>query len=151
MRRKFFIFLMGMFFVGSTFAGVSSADMKEDTLALVKKGAEYIQKNGVEKAAEAFQGKEFKKGDLYLFAYDYKGNCLAQGAKPQLIGKNLWNLKDPSGKFIIRESVEIAKKGGGWLEYQWMHPYKKKLMEKESYIMPIEGQDVYVACGFFKD
>jgi len=143
--------LMGMFFVGSTFAGVSSADMKEDTLALVKKGAEYIQKNGVEKAAKAFQEKEFKKGELYLFAYDYKGTCLAQGAKPQFVGKNLWNLKTPTGTYLFRDLTATAKKGGGWMEYQWMNPYKKKLMTKESYIMPIEGKEIYVGCGFFKE
>ncbi|MBI4777120.1 MAG: cache domain-containing protein [Deltaproteobacteria bacterium] len=151
MAKRILAFLSVMVVMSMFVAGMASADPREDSLALVKKGAEYLKNNGPEKAAEAFTKDEFKKGDLYLFAYDYTGTCLAQGASPQLVGKNLWNLKTPTGTYLIQDIIELSKKGGGWLEYQWMHDYKKKLMTKESYIMPVEGMDALIGCGFFKE
>lgn len=151
MQRRILSFLTGILFVSMFVVGTASADMKEDALALVKKGNEFVQKNGIEKAAQAFQEKEFKQGDLYLFAYDFKGNCLAQGAKPEFVGKNLWNLKTPTGTYLFHDLTALAKNGGGWIEYQWMNPFKKKLMTKESFIMPVEGKEIFVGCGYFKE
>jgi cytochrome c len=151
MRKGLMAFLVGIFLVSTFLAASVSAGVKEDTMALVKKGAEFIQKNGMEKAVEAFKTGDFKQGELYLFAYDYKGTCLAQGVKPELIGKSLWNLRTVDGQYIIREQVGEAKKGGGWTEYQWMHEAKKVLMTKVTYVLPIEGMEAYVACGFYKE
>jgi cytochrome c len=151
MQKRMLIVLMGVFLFSTVFCGLASADNKEDAAALVKKGVEFIQQNGMEKAVEAFKTPEFKKGDLYLFCYDYKGVCLAHGTMPQLLGKNLWDMKTPTGQFMIREQVELAKKGGGWIDYQWMHETKKVLMDKTSYVMPVEGMEAYLACGFYKE
>ena len=136
---------MGFFLVSTLFYGFASADNKEDAMALVKKGLEFIEKNGVEAAVEAFKTPEFKHGDLYLFCYDYKGTCLAHGAMPKLLGKNLWDLKTPTGTFVIREQVGLAQKGGGWFEYQWI------VVDKVSYVMPVAGKDAFLGCGFYKE
>ena len=151
MKKKLMVYLAGVCLVSLLFVSVAAAGPKEDTMDLVKKGSEYIKKNGMEKAVEAFKTADFQKGELYLFAYDYKGNCLAQGVKPELIGKNLWNLKTPTGQFMIRDQVETAKKGGGWVEYQWMHETKKVLMVKDAYLVPVEGTEAYVACGYYRE
>ena len=148
--RKRYSFLLPALLIALLFAGPALADDKEDTLALVNKGHDYIKANGFEKAAQAFQTDEFKKGDLYLFAYNYDAVCLAQGAKPELVGKNLSQLKTPTGDYLFIALIEQAKKGGGWYEYQWMHPYEKKLRDKVSYIKPIEGMNAFVGCGYWK-
>lgn len=151
MKKKLMVYLAGVCLVSLLFVSGAAAGPKEDTMDLVKKGNAFIKQNGIEKAVEAFKTDEFKKGELYLFVYDYKGNCLAQGARPEFIGKNLWGLKSPTGQFLIREQTEAAKKGGGWTEYQWMHEIKKVIGVKETYSMPIDGMEAYVACGYFKD
>ena len=151
MKKNILILAAGFFFVGALFCGAISAGTKEDAIALVKKGVEFIEANGPEKAAEAFQTPEFKNGDLYLFSYDYKGNCQAQGAMPQLVGKNLWNLKSPTGKPLIRDLAELAQKNGGWIEYEWNHETKKVLMTKVTYVQPVAGKEMFVGCGFYKE
>jgi cytochrome c len=150
MKNRWVVYLGCLCLVGLLASG-ASAGPKEDTMDLVKKGNAFIKQNGIEKAVEAFAKDEFKKGELYLFVYDLKGNCLAQGARPEFIGKNLWNLKSPTGQFLIRDQVEMAKKGGGWTEYQWMHEVKKVLGVKETFVMPLDGMEGYVACGYFKE
>ena len=151
MRKNFWVALLSLLVIGVLFMGTAYADQKEDTLALVKKGAEYVKANGPEKAAKAFTTDEFKKGDLYLFAYNYDAVCLAQGARPDLVGKNLSKLKTPSGEFLFTNLIDVSKKGGGWYEYQWMHPYKKKLGDKVSYIQPVDGMEAFVGCGYWKE
>jgi cytochrome c len=151
MKKSILVVLMGFFLVSTVFAGLASAGNEEDAVTLVKAGLEFVEKNGIEKAVEAFKTPEFQKGELYLFCYDYKGTCLAHGTMPQLVGKNLWDMKTPTGKYMIREQVESARKGGGWIEYQWMHETKKVLTDKMSYVQPIPGKDAYVACGYYKD
>ena len=150
MYRNRILSVLVIFVITILFAGTTFADQKEDTLALIKKGNEYIKTNGVEKAVAAFQTEEFKKGDLYLFAYNYEGVCIAQGARPDLVGKDLSKLKTPEGEYHIINLINIAKKGGGWHEYKWMHPYEKKLREKVSYIQPIDGMDAFISCGYWK-
>lgn len=150
MRKKGWISLVSVVLFGLLIAGSAFADQKSDTLALINKGKSYILANGIEKAIEAFQTADFKKGDLYLFAYDYDAVCLAQGAKPSLIGKNLSKLKTPVGDYLLMHLVQMSKEGGGWYEYQWMHPYEKKLREKVSYVMPIDGMDAFIGCGYWK-
>ena len=130
-------------------SSVAFAGQKEDTMELVNKGLEYIKANGIEKAKDAFVTDEFKKDDLYLFVYNYDLICQAQGARPELVGKDMTNFKTPEGEYLLQNIRELAKKGGGWYQYRWMHPYKKKLMTKESYILPIEGQDMFIGCGYW--
>src|SRR3989304_7931479 len=108
-KKKVMVYLAGICLVSLLFASGAAAGPREDTMDLVKKGNEYIKKNGIEKAVEVFKTDEFKKGELYLFVYDYKGNCLAQGARPEFIGKNLINLKSPTGVYLIKEQIEAAK------------------------------------------
>jgi len=150
MKRNYSLLVLPFILITLLFAGQALADDKADTLALVDKGYEYIKANGFEKAAAAFQTDEFKKGDLYLFAYDYDAVCLAQGAKPALVGKNLSQLKTPTGDYLFTALIDTAKNGGGWYEYQWMHPYEKKLRDKVSYIKPIEGKNAFIGCGYWK-
>ena len=146
--RKGLFMLLGIFAVNAMVAGVVLADKKEDVMALLNKGQAYIQKNGMEKAKEAFTTEEFKNGDLYIFAYDYNGVCVAHGVVPKKIGKNFYNLKSPEGKYHVQTLIDIAKKGGGWYEYRWINPKTKKMQDKVSYIMPIKGQDSFIASGY---
>ena len=150
MQKNYSFLALAVVLIALLFAGPALAGDKEDTLELVNKGHDYIKANGVEKAVAAFQTDEFKKGDLYLFAYDYDAVCLAQGAKPALVGKNLSQLKTPTGDYLFTALIDTAKNGGGWYEYQWMHPYDKKLKDKVSYIKPIEGMDAFIGCGYWK-
>lgn len=123
---------------------------KEEAKAVVEKCAAFIKENGKEKAFEEInntQGK-FTKGDIYIYAYDFSGNVLAHGANPKLIGKNLWDMKDASGQFMIRGLTETAQKGKGWYEFKWSHPQTKAIMDKIGYVIKIDDT-LWIGSGAY--
>jgi methyl-accepting chemotaxis protein len=67
--------------------------------------------------------------DGYLFAYLYDGTNLVLGPKPQLEGKDLSGLKDANGVFYVREMIDRAKRGGGYVEYIFDKPSKKMAVQ----------------------
>jgi len=76
---------------------------------------------------------------------------LAHGGNPKLVGQSLLEMKDPTGKYFVKEQIDLAKsKGSGWIEYNWTNPATKKVQNKKSWIQRIEGTDIYVGCGVFQ-
>ncbi len=66
-----------------------------------------------------------------------------------MVGKELREMKDPDGKFYVKERIEIARtKGSGWQDYKFTKPTSKKLENKTAYIEKYE--DVIVGCGAYK-
>jgi len=123
---------------------------KQQVKKFLKTAVAYIHQHG-EKAAIAEFNKEqglFSKGYLYVFAYNYKGVCLANGDNPKLAGRELFNLKDSHGKFIIRNLTKIAKAGGGWGKYYWHDPVTNTIEKKESYILPVNDH-LFIGAGYY--
>lgn len=119
---------------------------------MVQKGLDFIKANGKEKAVEAFSNPtgEFVKGDLYLFIVENQGLTLAHGGNPKLIGKNMAELKDANGKLFIKEMIDLAQTGGGWVDYKWTNPETKKVQDKSTFVKPIEGMQAFLGCGIYK-
>src|SRR4030042_5502412 len=81
-----------------------------EAVAMVKKSVQLIKTEGKEKAFAAFcdpKGK-FVDRDLYIFVYDMDGKCVAHGFNPKMIGKDLREMKDPDGKYYVKERIEIV-------------------------------------------
>ncbi|MFY8283067.1 methyl-accepting chemotaxis protein [Pseudoalteromonas sp. SSMSWG5] len=55
----------------------------------------------------------------YVFVYDVEGVNVAHGVNASLEGKNLYDFKDPNGVYLIRELIDAAKRGGGYVQYSW--------------------------------
>ena len=118
---------------------------------MVKKAVAYIKANGPEKAADEFtNGKSFKDRDLYISYLDFTGKMLAHGSNPKLVGKDLIDLKDPEGKFMVRMAIDVAKtKGRGWTDiYKFKNPTTEKLQEKAMFVERVG--DSYVGVGIYK-
>jgi signal transduction histidine kinase len=147
-------FFLGFAAVPDSYAGGTAKEAEE----IVKKAVEYVKANGVEKAVEAFNKKEseFIKGELYIFMFkvsDKEGArivTLAHPINPGLVGKDLHDLKDPSGnQFMVAMAKKAMKENGGWVDYKWSHPQTKKIGEKSTYCLPT-GPDTFVGCGIYK-
>jgi methyl-accepting chemotaxis protein len=89
--------------------------------------------------------------DGYIFIYKYDGVNIAHKEKPELEGKNLYNLKDPNGILVIKELIEQAKNGGGYVEYMWHKPSKDKEVTKLGYAKSIDKFKWMVGTGFYID
>ncbi len=150
MRKIVLIVLVSLIVAGFAMTTCYATSAKDEAKAMVKKTAAFLKTSGKEKTlAEISNPKgQFVKGELYIFAIDMNGITLAHGANPKLVGKNMLDLKDPDGKFFIKEFINTARKGNGWVDYKWTNPVSKKIEEKTSYIE--SAGDFLLAAGVYK-
>ena len=88
-------------------------------------------------------------GDVgYVFVYDNEGNSIAHGVNQSLEGKNLYNFKDPNGVLLIRELIEAAESGGGFVEYDWENT-KGQVNPKLGYADMLSEWGWVVGTGFW--
>ena len=119
--------------------------------AMVQKASAFLKANGPEKLfAEVTNGKQFKDRDLYIFIYDMNGKCLAHGANPKLVGKELLGMKDPDGKPLIKMLIDVAKdKGKGWTDtVKFRNPVNDNIQTRVNYIE--RAGDIVIGSGVFK-
>ncbi len=125
---------------------------REEATAMVKKGVAFIKAHGTEKGYAEISNKsgQFVDRDLYLVVYGLDGKCLAHGANPKQIGKDLIDLTDIDGKYFVKERVELAraKPAGFWQEYKFTNPVTKKVEPKVMYCEKLG--DTAVCGGVYK-
>ncbi len=151
MKRLFVLWAVLALALTPVFAAAQERGTAEEAKALVQKAAAYVKEVGKEKGlAEINNPKgKFVYKDLYVFAGDFDGLCLAHPATPALVGKNTLNIKDADGKPFIKDRNEIAKKAGkGTIEYRWPHPKTKKVEHKAAYFEKVG--DIVLTCGYYK-
>jgi cytochrome c len=120
---------------------------KEEAQAMATKAADFLKKEGPDKAFAAFNaGGNWRDGDLYVFVIDKTGTWKASGARPELVGKNDLNTPDANGKFFIKDVVAIDK--NGWVDYKFNSPEDNKAHDKSSYFVRVG--DFLVGAGAYK-
>jgi cytochrome c len=150
--KKLLVFtLIGLFlFVGLSYAQKKAT--KAGCQALVKKAVAYYKEVGREKALAAFNDPngKFVDGEDYLSIYDMTGVVVGHGTNASLIGKQMIDVKDPKGKYLIKAFIELAKKPGdsGWVDYHWTNPVSKKVEPKSSYFVRVD--DLIIQAGYYK-
>jgi signal transduction histidine kinase len=118
------------YFLGSSYN--PTAD-REAAVELVKRGYQFMKAHGRTSIVDAINDqtqRRFKLGNLTLFIYDYKGVPIAYGSNTALVGKNLIDLKDESGRYMVREILDKAKnEGAGWLDFRWRKSFFSMYVE----------------------
>jgi len=132
---------------------VLAADPTEkDAIAMAEKGAAYIKANGQDAFLKKIAAKDpdYLQGALYVDVRDIKtGIVLAHPVNPSIVGKDLTDIPDASGKKYRREIIELAaKKGHGWVDYQYKNPTTGKIEPKTTYILRVG--DVVLEAGIYK-
>jgi len=89
--------------------------------------------------------------DGYFFVYDMKGNNLVHPRQPELVGQNLWSLKDPLGDFPIQKLLESTRNGGGIVRYYWEKPSSKQVAFKLGYVEPVQPWGWMLGTGLYLD
>ncbi len=106
---------------------------RQKVVELVQRGFQYMEAHGRTAAVQEFSTKRsdtFRYGDLSLFVYNLTGECVADGKNEESIGKNHWDNKDDEGKYYVREMIEKAKDGGGWLNFRMKGAFQSVYVEK---------------------
>jgi CHASE1-domain containing sensor protein len=119
---------------------------------MVRKAVNYYRKNDKESILKEINNPQgdFCKGDIYAFAYDRGMTMLAHPVKPELVGRNLLNMKDwNGGKYFRRDIQEVAlSKGAGWVDYEYENPANNLRDTKTTYIELVD--DLIICAGAYK-
>ncbi len=96
--------------------------------------------------------RDIRKGSGYIFIYTFAGVNIADPILKYNAGKNLIKFKDPNGKLVIKELIDISKQpNGGFVEYVWNKPTTHKLTDKISYAMAYKPWSWMVGSGVYLD
>uniref|UniRef100_B8DPH4 Putative cache sensor protein n=1 Tax=Nitratidesulfovibrio vulgaris (strain DSM 19637 / Miyazaki F) TaxID=883 RepID=B8DPH4_NITV9 len=134
-----------------TLASAQAKGSKDEAVAMVKKAVAYLKANGRDKALAEISNPQgmFVDRDLYVVVYDMQGTCLAHGANAKQVGKNLMELRDPDGKYFVKERVELGKtKASFWQDYKFSNPQTKLIEPKSMYMERVD--DLLVGCGAYQ-
>ena len=132
---------------------VHAADPTEkDAIAMAERGAAFIKAHGKDEMIRKVAARDpsFIQGSLYVDIRDLKtGIVLAHPVNPSIVGKDLTDVPDASGKKYRREIIDLAaSKGSGWVDYQYKNPTSGKLEPKTTYILRVG--DVVLEAGIYK-
>lgn len=89
--------------------------------------------------------------DGYFFVYDLQGRSLMHSRQPELMGQNLWELRDTQGRFTIQDLIAQARAGGGFVEYEWRKPSSAQTAPKLGYVTALPRWNWMVGTGLYLD
>lgn len=119
----------------------------------VREAKNFVKRSGVEAAAEAFNDPEgdFVNGSLYIYAFDFEGNCIANPFNQDLVGQNAINLTDANGMRLVEAARDTASSGGDYILYSFPDPSDKTdHSEIIGYISPVDDE-LWVGSGVYLD
>lgn len=89
--------------------------------------------------------------DGYFFLYDFDGINLMHPRQPGLVGRNLLRLKDEQGQHPIQAMRDIARTGGGFVDYHWNKPSTQDIAPKIAYVTPLPRWNWWFGTGVYVD
>lgn len=99
----------------------------------------------------ADQNAKVRFGDAgYFFVYDYKGDTISLPTDRSKEGTNRLNLQDSEGKYILKNLVEVAEDGGGFVDYIYLNPNTGQKEKKFAYVKPVRGTNWFVGSGSYQ-
>jgi two-component system NarL family sensor kinase len=104
----------------------------------------------LDEAKRILQGLSFGD-DGYFFVYDMQGRSLMHARQPELVGQNLYELRDQEGVPTIQRLLARAKNGGGFERYYWVKPSSHKPERKLGYVIQLENWGWMMGTGIYLD
>ncbi|GAA4025368.1 cache domain-containing protein [Actimicrobium antarcticum] len=89
--------------------------------------------------------------DGYFFVYDMHGVNLVHPRQPDLIGRNLWELRDNQNNPTIQRLIARAQSGGGLERYLWVKPSTNKVVPKLGYVISLPRWGWVLGTGIYLD
>ncbi|MEO7496759.1 MAG: cache domain-containing protein [Massilia sp.] len=89
--------------------------------------------------------------DGYFFVYDMQGNNLMHPRQPELVGRNLWELRDATGQPTVQRLIARAKEGGGFQRYVWVKPSSHQPAPKLGYVIALKDWGWMLGTGIYLD
>lgn len=87
----------------------------------------------------------------YFWITDIDARMVMHPVKPELIGKEMADFRDPSGKQIFAEFARLGRAAGGHVTYEWPKPGKSQPQPKVSYVEGFSPWGWVVGTGVYTD
>ena len=89
--------------------------------------------------------------DGYFFLYDMEGHALMHPRQPELVGQDLFQLRDAQGHPTIQQLIAAARSGGGTVRYVWRKPSTGQIAPKLGYVVAIPQWNWMIGTGIYLD
>ena len=131
-------------------------DELRNYIALALTSIEHLYSSGRDDQAAKEQAKAILSGmnfgnDGYFFVYADDGLNLVHPRQPELIGTNLWDMRDTDGTYVIRELIARAREGGGYQRYLWPKPSTGRIERKLGYAVALPRWGWMLGTGIYLD
>ena len=88
----------------------------------------------------------------YFWLNDMQPRMIMHPIKPELNGKDLSELRDPSGLALFKEMVStVSQHGHGFVRYQWPKPGSEQAVPKISFVQGFEPWGWVIGTGVYID
>jgi len=129
----------------------------ELALGIVKEEHAAAQKGDIavadaqKRAMARIAGLRYGSND-YFWINDMLPRMLMHPIKPEMVGNDLSNYKDPNGRLLFVDFVEAVKKdGAGFVAYEWPKPGFDKPQPKLSYVVGFAPWNWVIGTGVYID
>jgi two-component system NarL family sensor kinase len=85
----------------------------------------------------------------YFFVYDHEGRSLMHARQSDLVGKYLWDMKDPHGLPVIQALLKSAQSGEGFQRYAWNKPSSGQVTDKLAYVVMLDRWGWMLGTGIY--
>jgi methyl-accepting chemotaxis protein len=109
------------------------------------------QQQAQTQAISAIRALRYDKTN-YFWINNYQPEMVMHPIKPALEGKDLTNNKDPDGKALFVEMVNITKKDGeGFIPYKWPKPGEEQPVDKIAFVKGFNQWQWIIGSGVYLD
>lgn len=110
------------------------------------------QEDAQQKAANRISSIRYENGSNYIWINDLAPKMVMHPLRPELNGKDLSDNKDPNGKALFVEMVNVCKeKGKGFVRYAWPKAGSTKPVPKLSYVELYQPWGWILGTGIYID
>jgi methyl-accepting chemotaxis protein len=109
-------------------------------------------------AAEAQKRAQARIGAIrygdndYFWINDMQVRMVMHPTKPDMNGKSTADFKDPNGKALFVEAVDVVRRNGaGFVAYEWPKPGSDKPQPKLSHVAGFAPWDCVIGTGIYVD
>lgn len=134
---------------GTPAAAAGPVTTTQALAAFVAGAADFARENGRDKALAAFSDRKgrFVSGNVHVFAVSYNGTLLADPMEPEMVGKNIMEMRDSFGTPFVQNFAETARYGRGYVSYTYPDPSRNNTYGPRIAMVGDVDGTYYVAAG----
>ncbi|MES2888139.1 MAG: cache domain-containing protein [Pseudomonadota bacterium] len=89
--------------------------------------------------------------DGYFFIYEMNGKNVMHARQPELVGRDMSEMRDLNGTPVIQQLIARAREGGGFVRYAWEKPSSQTIAPKLGYAVALPRWNWMLGTGLYLD